>query len=97
MADIFSSYSKPNRDKIVMLAGYLESEGWTVWWDKSLTVGEPYRDEIMSELACRFIDFSDSWATSVRKAACTQWSTRRRQAIVTHMPIDRGRRCGAHV
>ena len=34
VADIFISYSKPDRDKVVMLAAYLESEGWTVWWDK---------------------------------------------------------------
>jgi hypothetical protein len=29
----------------VMLAAYLESEGWTVWWDKNLNPGEPYRAE----------------------------------------------------
>ena len=51
LADIFISYSKPDRDKVVMLAAYLESEGWTVWWDKNLNLGEPYRDEIMRELA----------------------------------------------
>ena len=51
MTDIFISYSKPDRDKVVMLAAYLESEGWTVWWDKNLSPGEPYRDEIMRELA----------------------------------------------
>ena len=50
MADIFISYSKPDRDKVVMLATYLESEGWTVWWDKNLSAGELYRDEIMREL-----------------------------------------------
>lgn len=50
VADIFISYSKPDRDKVAMLAAYLESEGWTVWWDRNLTAGEPYRDEIMREL-----------------------------------------------
>lgn len=51
MADIFISYSKPDRDKVVMLAAYLEGEGWTVWWDTNLSPGDPYRDEIMRELA----------------------------------------------
>jgi hypothetical protein len=51
VADIFISYSKPDRDKVVLLAAYLESEGWTVWWDSSLAIGDPYRDEIMKQLA----------------------------------------------
>src|SRR5215468_5045188 len=51
MADIFISYSKPDRDKVVLLAAYLESEGWSVWWDTNLAVGDPYRDEIMKQLA----------------------------------------------
>src|SRR5262245_48622297 len=34
-----------------MLAAYLESEGWTVWWDTNLAVGDAYRDEIMKQLA----------------------------------------------
>jgi TIR domain len=51
MADIFISYSKADRDKIVMLAAYLESEGWTVWWDTNLSAGDAFRDEIMTQLA----------------------------------------------
>ena len=34
-----------------MLAAYLQAEGWTVWWDTSLTVGDTFRDEIMKQLA----------------------------------------------
>jgi hypothetical protein len=51
MADIFISYSQADRSKVAMLAAYLESEGWTVWYDKNLTPGDPYRDEIMKQLA----------------------------------------------
>src|SRR5215475_15080331 len=51
MADIFISYSKADRDKVVMLSAYLQSEGWTVWWDTNLAVGDAYRDEIMKQLA----------------------------------------------
>jgi hypothetical protein len=43
MADIFISYSK--------LSAFLESEGWTIWWDKSLKPADTYRDEIMKQLA----------------------------------------------
>lgn len=51
MADIFISYAHPDRDKVARLAAYLESEGWTVWWDTDLKGGAPYRDEIMQQLA----------------------------------------------
>jgi hypothetical protein len=50
VADIFISYSKADYDKIVMLSAYLESECWTVWWDRNLGSGEPFRDRIMKEL-----------------------------------------------
>src|SRR5262249_21756593 len=30
---------------------FLEAEGWSVWWDKSLGAADLYRDEIMKQLA----------------------------------------------
>jgi hypothetical protein len=51
MADVFISYSKADRDLALKLSAYLESEGWSVWWDKSLGAGDAYRDEIMKQLA----------------------------------------------
>lgn len=51
MADIFISYSKADRLIVEQLAAYLEAEGWSVWWDRSLTAGDGFRDEIMRELA----------------------------------------------
>src|SRR5262245_27372070 len=51
MADIFISYSKADRELAWNLSAYLEAEGWSVWWDKSLLPGDPFRDEIMKELA----------------------------------------------
>jgi hypothetical protein len=50
MADIFISYSKADRDLAIKLSAFLEAEGWTVWWDKSLAVADSYRDVIMKEL-----------------------------------------------
>lgn len=50
MADIFISYSKADRLLVEQLAAYLESEGWSVWFDRALTAGDGYRDEIMKAL-----------------------------------------------
>jgi len=51
MADIFISYAKADRARALELSAFLEAEGWSVWWDKSLSAGEGYRDRIMKELA----------------------------------------------
>lgn len=51
MADIFISYAKADREIALILSTFFEAEGWTVWWDKSLSAGDTYRDEIMKQLA----------------------------------------------
>jgi hypothetical protein len=51
MADIFISYSKADHAETAKLSAYLESLGYSVWWDQSLTSGEEYRDAIVAELA----------------------------------------------
>ena len=51
MADIFISYGTADRAEVAKLAAYLEAEGWSVWWDRGLTAGDEYRDEIMKHLA----------------------------------------------
>jgi hypothetical protein len=50
MADIFISYAKADRPLALKLAAMLEAEGWTTWWDTSLTIGDDFRNEIMTEL-----------------------------------------------
>jgi hypothetical protein len=50
MADIFLSYSKSDHALARKLSAFLESEGWSVWWDKSLGAADHYRDEIMKQL-----------------------------------------------
>ena len=50
MADIFISYAKTDRPLALKLAAMLEAEGWTTWWDTSLTIGDDFRNEIMTEL-----------------------------------------------
>src|SRR5256885_6817888 len=51
MADIFISYSKSDHALALKLSAFLEAEGWSVWWDKSLAAADLYRDEIMKQLA----------------------------------------------
>ncbi len=51
MADIFISYSKSDHPLALKLSAFLESEGWSVWWDKSLGAADHYRDEIIKQLA----------------------------------------------
>jgi len=51
MSDIFISYSKADHALALKLSTFLEAEGWSVWWDKSLAAADLYRDEIMKQLA----------------------------------------------
>jgi hypothetical protein len=50
MGDVFISYAKTDRPLALKLAAMLEAEGWKVWWDTSLTIGDDFRNEIMTEL-----------------------------------------------
>jgi hypothetical protein len=50
MADVFISYAKADRPLALKLAAMLEAEGWKVWWDTSLVIGDDFRNEIMTEL-----------------------------------------------
>ena len=52
MADIFISYSKADHALALKLSAFLDAEGWTVWWDKSLAAADLYRDEIMKPIGC---------------------------------------------
>ena len=49
MADVFVSYAKTDRSLALKLATMLEAEGWKVWWDTSLTIGDDFRNEIMRQ------------------------------------------------
>ena len=51
MSDIFISYAKADHAVALKLSAFLEAEGWSVWWDKSLAAADLYRDEIMKQLA----------------------------------------------
>ena len=42
MADVFVSYSRVNRDRIVTVSDGLEESGYSVWWDRALAPGDDY-------------------------------------------------------
>src|SRR5215831_13094775 len=50
MADVFISYAKTDRLLASKLVAMLEAEGWKVWWDTSLAIGDDFRNEIMTQL-----------------------------------------------
>ena len=42
MADVFVSYSRLNRDRILTVSDNLEETGYSVWWDRALAPGDDY-------------------------------------------------------
>ena len=51
MADVFISYARPDRVAAVAVAAWLEAQGYSVWWDSSLSGGENFSRRIERELA----------------------------------------------
>lgn len=50
MADIFISYARPDRDRVERLAAELESEGYSIWWDRQIGGGTEFSRTIENEL-----------------------------------------------
>ena len=50
MSDIFLSYASPDRSRIIPLVRALETQGWTVWWDRNIEIGSDYKNVIEAEL-----------------------------------------------
>jgi formylglycine-generating enzyme required for sulfatase activity len=50
MNDVFISYSSYDYLIAGIMYDRLKAAGFTVWWDQRITPGEPYKDEIMTEL-----------------------------------------------
>jgi hypothetical protein len=51
MADIFLSYASEDVDRAKSLVQVLEGHGWSVWWDREVSVGDSFRQTIAEELA----------------------------------------------
>jgi len=51
VANVFISYARRDRDRVVALASALESQGLSVWWDPNLVPGRKFRHMIAEQLA----------------------------------------------
>jgi adenylate cyclase len=50
VADVFVSYARADRARVVPLIAALEAEGWSVWWDPAIVPGEEFDRLIAAEL-----------------------------------------------
>ena len=67
LADVFLSYAKEDRARARLIAGVLESCGWSVFLDRKIAAGQDWRQTVQSEL-------------DGAGAVVVLWSTRRSRA-----------------
>ena len=81
MAEIFISYARVDRERAQALAGALDREGWSVWWDRDIPPGRTFDDVIEEALAtarCVIVLWtSDSIRSEWVKAEASEAARRR--------------------
>jgi hypothetical protein len=63
MAEVFVSYSRVNRDRIVTVSDALEGSGYSVWWDRALKPGDDYAmliEEQINDAKCVVVAWSET-------------------------------------
>jgi adenylate cyclase len=50
MADVFLSYARSDKARVAPLVAAIEAQGWSVWWDPSISPGQQFDDQIDREL-----------------------------------------------
>jgi adenylate cyclase len=50
MADVFVSYARIDKARVVPLVGAIEAQGWSVWWDPEINPGQEFDSQIDAEL-----------------------------------------------
>jgi tetratricopeptide (TPR) repeat protein len=61
VADIFISYARADRDRVIPLVKLLETKGWSIWWDRDLIPGSAYEqviDEAIAAAKCVIVVWS---------------------------------------
>src|SRR5688500_13064442 len=81
MSDIFVSYKREDRDRVEQLARALEGQGFSVWWDPELPIGQSYASSIRSEL-------------SEARAVIAVWTSRSVQSEWVQEEATHGKRRG---
>ena len=67
MTDVFISYARADRDRVVPLVRLLEEQGWSVWWDRDLIPGSAYEqviDDAVGSARCVVVAWSHSSISS---------------------------------
>lgn len=67
MADIFMCYAKEDRSKVERLAKTLEDAGWSVWWDRDISVAKSWFlviEEAIESAKCVLVVWSDASVNS---------------------------------
>ncbi len=67
MSDIFISYSQVDKAIVQTLVNHLQEQGWSVFWDRDIPVGETWRSYIgekLSQARCVVVVWSSSSVTS---------------------------------
>jgi formylglycine-generating enzyme required for sulfatase activity len=72
MSDIFLSYASANRDWVARLANALATQGWTVWWDRNIPIGQSFDQVIEREI-------------NAARAVCVIWSA---EAVSSEWVLD---------
>lgn len=78
MADIFLSYAKRDRKRIEALVRRLEGEGWSIFWDTQILLGDSWSAEIEEEMAkarCVVVAWS-------RAAGASPWVAREARSAI---------------
>jgi hypothetical protein len=71
MSDIFVSYASEDRARAKVLAGALERQGWSVWWDRRIAPGKQFSQvikEAIDEAKCIIV----LWSKESVKSAWVQ-------------------------
>ncbi|MGH8163246.1 MAG: TIR domain-containing protein, partial [Rhodanobacteraceae bacterium] len=50
MADVFVSYARGDKARVGPLVAAIEAKGWSVWWDKEISPGQEFDDQIEAEI-----------------------------------------------
>src|SRR5574337_108160 len=50
MADVFISYARADKARVVPMVKAIEAKGWSVWWDPEMSPGQEFDDQIDAEL-----------------------------------------------
>lgn len=86
MADVFLSYSNRDVERVQPLIGFIESNGFTVWWDRSIIAGESWSAAIEAELN-KATSVIVVWSENSVKSEWVQIEAGKSKEKKTYVPI----------